>query len=75
MYQKALKNAFGNNPSGVPCLTFCRSITHGSIKRLKRRHFPNTEIIHLGKTSHNIHVDTLDVVADKILEVQNGNNF
>jgi esterase/lipase len=71
---KALKTVFKNNPSSVSCLAFCRSLTHGSIKKLKRRHFPNTEIIHLGKTSHNIHVDNLDVVAEKILEVQNGDN-
>jgi hypothetical protein len=29
----------------------------------QRLHFPNTEIINLGKTSHNIHVDNLDEVS------------
>ncbi|MDR3307742.1 MAG: alpha/beta hydrolase [Coriobacteriales bacterium] len=66
---KTLKIAFKQKPVAVPCLAFCRSLTFGSVKRLKRKHFPDTEIIHLGKTSHNIHIDNLDVVAEKILSV------
>jgi pimeloyl-ACP methyl ester carboxylesterase len=65
---RTLATVFMTKPTNVPCLAFCRSSTYSSIKRLKRRHFPNTEIVHLGKTSHHIHVYNMVEVVKKILE-------
>jgi pimeloyl-ACP methyl ester carboxylesterase len=64
---EVIRRAFKRKNIAVPVLAFCRKLTVGSVRRLRRNSFNNIEIVLLTKTTHNIHRDNIDEVAQKIL--------